>query len=268
MANEWINRAIKLRKSGLSYAKIAKEIGKDKQTVSYYLKLEGYGPNEKYVRTNQNQPNKKYVNENYFENINTEEKAYWLGFMYADGCVNSSRDSIELSLKEEDYDHIVKFKNALESEHIIGKKEKRTDSKTYISYRLCIKNKKLKSDLIKYGCTPKKTKTLEFPAIQEDLIGHFIRGYIDGDGCITSHKTSKISLEILGTYNFLNSIREYFQLDNDKYIYSFNHSDIKRLVITGEKAFNIIEQLYKNSTISLDRKFNRYKEFAALFRDK
>ena len=44
---EWINRAIELRKSGLSYAKIAKEIGKSKQTVSYYLKQEGYGPNEK-----------------------------------------------------------------------------------------------------------------------------------------------------------------------------------------------------------------------------
>ena len=119
---EWINRAIELRKNGLSYAKIAKEIGKSKQTVSYYLKQKGYGPNEKYIRINQNQPNKKYVDESFFDNIDTEEKAYWLGFMYADGCVNTSSNSFELSLKEEDYDHIVKFKNALHSEHKIGKK--------------------------------------------------------------------------------------------------------------------------------------------------
>lgn len=265
--NEWINQAIKLRKDGLSYAKIAKELGKSKQTVSYYLKEEGYGPNEKYIRTNQKQPNKKYVNENYFETIDTEEKAYWLGFMYADGCVNSSRDSIELSLKEEDYEHIVKFKNALNSEHKIGKKIKCINNKKYISYRLCIKSKKLKNDLIKHGCIPKKTKTLTFPNLRNDLVIHFIRGYVDGDGCITTHKTSKISLEILGIYDFLNGIRNFFNLDNSKYIYGFNHSDIKRLVITGQKAFNIIESMYKNCTISLDRKFNRYKEFAPLFRD-
>lgn len=265
---EWISRAIELRKSGLSYAKIAKEIGKSKQTVSYYLKQEGYGPNEKYIRTNQNQPNKKYVDENFFENIDTEEKAYWLGFMYADGCVNTSRESFELSLKEEDYDHIVKFKKSLHSEHNIGKKKKYTKDKCYISYRLCIRNKKMKQDLIKHGCVPKKTKVLTFPELRDDLIIHFIRGYVDGDGCITSHKTSKISLEILGTYEFLSAIRNYFKLDSDKYIYSFSHSDIERLIITGQKAFNIIERMYKDSTISLDRKFNRYKEFATLFRNK
>lgn len=265
--NEWIEQAIELRKNGLSYAKIAKELGKSKQTISYYLKENGYGPNEKYIRKNQKQPNKKYVNENFFEVIDTEEKAYWLGFMYADGCVNTSRDSIELSLKEEDFNHIVKFKNALDSEHKIGKKVKRINNKEYVSYRLHIRNKKLKDDLIKHGCIPKKSKVLTFPKLKNDLVIHFIRGYVDGDGCITTHKTSKISLEILGTYEFLNGIRSYFKLSNDKYIYNFNHSDVKRLVITGQKAFNIIESMYKDCTISLDRKFNRYKEFAPLFRD-
>lgn len=66
------------------------------------MKEKGYGPNLKYVRLNQKQPNKKYVNENIFENIDTEEKAYWLGFMFADGCINRTSDRIELSLKEED----------------------------------------------------------------------------------------------------------------------------------------------------------------------
>lgn len=106
-----INKAIELRKSGLSYAKIAVQVNADRKNVSYYLKEKGYGPNLKYVRQNQNQPNKKYVNENIFEIINTEEKAYWLVFMFADGCVNRTSDRIELSLKEDDHNHIQNFKS-------------------------------------------------------------------------------------------------------------------------------------------------------------
>ena len=264
----WINKAIELRKKGMSYANIAKEIGTDRKKVSFYLKEKGYGPNLKYVRLKQNQPNKKYVDENIFETIDTEEKAYWLGFLYADGCVNRTSDRIELSLKEDDYKHIWKFKNFLKSEHNIGKKQKVIKNKIFISYRLAITNKKLKYDLINKGCVPNKTKILKFPTedqVPKHLIHHFIRGYIDGDGCITNNQTSKVSLEILGTQNFLEGILKFYNLPINKYIYNFKHSDIKRLVLTGEKAFSIIEKSYKNSIIYLDRTFNLYNKFAPLF---
>lgn len=263
-----LNKAIELRQKGMSYNNIAKELHSSKQTISYYLKENGYGPNEKYIRNKQKQPNKKHLNEDYFENINTEHKAYWLGFMLADGCVNKTCDRIELCLKENDYNHIAKFKEDIESEHEIGQKKKFIDDKVFISYRLAVTSKKMKADLISHNCTPNKTKILTFPDIDEDMIPHLIRGYIDGDGCITSHTTSKISLEILGTYEFLSSIRKFFGLSENKYIYGFNHSDIKRLVITGKKAFEIIDSLYSNSDIYLNRKYDKYKEFAALFSDK
>lgn len=268
MFPKWINKAIELRKSGLSYAKIAVQVDANRKKVSYYLKEKGYRPNLKYVRQNQNQPNKKYVNENIFEIINTEEKAYWLGFMFADGCVNRTSDRIELSLKEDDYNHIQNFKSFLESEHVIGKKSKTINGKTYISYRLGITNKKLKQDLIRHGCVPNKTKILRFPTLEKELVKHFIRGYVDGDGCITSHCTSKVSLEILGTKEFLIEILKFYNLETDKYIYSFKHSDINRLILTGIKAFNVIKDLYDNSNIYLDRKFNLYNKFAPLFRNK
>lgn len=267
MFPEWIDKAIELRKSGLSYAKIAVQVNADRKKVSYYLKEKGYGPNLKYVRHNQKQPNKKHVNENVFEVIDTEEKAYWLGFMFADGCVNRTSDRIELSLKEEDYEHIKHFKSFLESEHTIGKKVKTINDKSYVSYRLGITNKKLKQDLINHGCVPNKTKVLQFPSLDKELIRHFIRGYVDGDGCITSHCTSKISLEILGTKEFLIEILKFYNLPTDKYIYGFKHSDINRLVLTGGKAFNVIEDMYNDSNIHLDRKFNLYNKFAPLFRD-
>ena len=132
----WLNRAIELREQGMSYNNIAKELRKDKRTVSYYLKEAGYGPNEKYQRFNQKQPNKKHVNEDYFEVIDTEEKAYWLGFLYADGSVGTSRYTVELALKEEDYEHILKFKEHIESEHKISKRQKEIDGKIFYSYRM------------------------------------------------------------------------------------------------------------------------------------
>lgn len=265
----WINEAIELRKSELSYAKIGELLNTDRKKVSFYLQEKGYGPSKTYKKAkNANQPNKKAVNENVFEKINTEEKAYWLGFMYADGCVNRTSNRIELSLKEEDYNHIVKFKTFLESEHTIGKKSKTIKDKIYISYRLGITSEKLKNDLIKHGCIPNKTKVLTFPNLNKKLIKHFIRGYLDGDGCITSQKTSKLSLEILGTQDFLRAILNHYNFPKDKYIYSFKHTDIKRLILSGENAFKVIEDLYKNSNIYLDRKFNSYNKFAPLFRNK
>lgn len=188
--------------------------------------------------------------------------------MYADGCVNRTSDRIELSLKEEDYNHIVKFKNFLQSEHTIGRKTKTVGDKIYTSYRLAITSKKLKQDLISHGCVPNKTKLLKFPDLDNNLKKHFIRGYVDGDGCITKHNTSKVSLEVLGTEDFLKAILDCYNFSKDKYIYTFKHSDIKRLVLSGKNAFKVINDLYENSNIYLDRKFNLYNKFAPLFRDK
>lgn len=265
----WINKAIELRQNGLSYAKIGELLNTDRKKVSFYLQEKGYGPSKSYRKAKiSNQPNKKHVDENIFKKIDTEEKAYQLGFLYTDGCVNRTSNRIELSLKEEDYEHIVKFKNFLKSEHKIGKKSKTIKDKTYISYRLGITNKNLKNDLIKHGCVPNKTKILQFPKLNKKLVKHFIRGYLDGDGCITHQTTSKMSLEILGTEDFLRAILDYYKFPSEKYIYTFKHSDINRLMLSGKNAFKVIDDLYKDSNIYLDRKFNLYNKFAPLFRDK
>ena len=44
-----------------------------------------------------------------FETIDTEEKAYWLGFMYADGYIGASRYSVGINLSLKDIDHLKKF---------------------------------------------------------------------------------------------------------------------------------------------------------------
>ena len=62
--------------------------------------------------------NKKFkVNDDYFEIIDTEEKAYWLGFLYADGCVARKGNYYNIKIDQAlyDYEHVLKFKEAINS---------------------------------------------------------------------------------------------------------------------------------------------------------
>ena len=157
--------------------------------------------------------NKYHVDENYFEQINTPNKAYWLGFLYADGCINQrmKKDKIsytlEITLQKDDVLHLEKMKMSLKSNAPIKYK---TIKNQYEACRLTICNKKICEDLIKLGCTPRKSLILTFPTeeqVPKELIPHFIRGYLDGDGCVFN-KDGQSSISFIGTKDFLNSIQE------------------------------------------------------------
>lgn len=155
---------------------------------------------------------KKYnIDENYFSKINSPNKAYWLGFLYADGCVLKTQKSyiLELSLKSEDRTHLEKFKMCLKSNVPI---KDRIIKEKYHACRIAICNKKICEDLIKLGCVPKKSLILKFPTeeqVPKDLIPHFIRGYFDGDGCVYNDSDlKKMSVSFVGTEDFLISLQE------------------------------------------------------------
>ena len=257
MLPNWIEKAENLYKQQLSFTEIGRRLNVDRKKVSYYLQKLGYKPNHKFMpKTEVIQKNKIFINDNYFEVIDTEHKAYWLGFLYADGYISETKNNIELSLKESDLEHLKLFQKDLESKHELKKKIK---DNCYISYRLSFNSKKMKQDLIKKGCIPNKSLVLKFPNIEQvpqELIPHFIRGYFDGDGCITKHATSSISLEILGTEELLKGICDYFNIKG--HIYTFNHSSVKRFMIAGNEAIKILDCLYKDSTIHLNRKFDKF----------
>lgn len=275
----WINEAIKLREQNISYKNIAKILNVNKITISYYLKAKGFGPNKKYQRLIQNQPNKKNIKENIFEKIDSEEKAYWLGFLYADGAIGSVADNIELCLKESDLKHIEKFKLFLGSEHKIGKKIKKWNNKEYISYRLTVRNKKIKNDLINLGCTPQKTFTIKFP--NNDIVPNkfkkdFIRGYNDGDGSVTNSTCSILRIEFVGPTEFIKESANFFGYKS--YIYSYrkykgsgkkyeSYEKLSRLILEGKNAYDFLNLIYKDASIYLDRKYEKYLYFAQLYRD-
>lgn len=137
-----------------------------------------------------------HFDEDYFENIDTEEKSYWLGFFYADGYVRDRKTHSESRLKLgiKDLEHLEKFKKTLKADNDIQIKEKLAI--------LALNTRKFTKHLIDKGCHQRKTFTIKFPYfLNEHLIRHFIRGYFDGDGCI-NHKKDKRDGSERGCWRF------------------------------------------------------------------
>jgi len=201
----------------------------------------------------------------YFNNINTEEKAYWLGFLYADGCIADSDGTkrLQTSLKSEDYEHLHKLKKSLKSTHPIHFriiKSGKMQGKKYCS--LFIRTNELCNALIKLGCTPRKSLTLEFPELPKNLIPHFIRGYFDGDGSVFISKekhwrSGKISEVIhyrfVGTENFLKKVDENINLKG--YLQKIKGSKAFELAYKRDKKLKpFYDYLYSKASIFLERK--------------
>lgn len=209
---------------------------------------------------------KKKINSNYFSIIDSEEKAYWLGFLTADGYVKGT-GSIEVGLAEIDVEHLNKLKNSLCSEHKLSRKETKltVNDKVYVSYKLSFKDKVMTNDLIKYGLTPNKSYDAYIPIeiINSKYIKHYIRGLFDGDGSLYSYKQAngkeryEISI-VSGSEKMINDITEiiknHLKIDM-KYRLSRNLHEVRLYDQFQIKTF--LNWIYTDSVIYLDRKYNK-----------
>lgn len=206
----------------------------------------------------------------YFRNINTEEKAYWLGFLYADGCITDKRIIVDLHIK--DIEHIKKFQKYVDSSHklwIHG------DNDQYV--RLVVGCKEMCIDLCQNGCVPRKSLILSFPdktIVPTDLMSHFIRGYFDGDGCLSfsqglrkrnDRNPDKLYpyglwfLKIVGTKSMMTGISKYLEMTNKLYQYDININNFSLKCGGNKKVKEIMSKFYDNANIYLDRKYEKYK---------
>ena len=201
------------------------------------------------------------INENIFEVIDSEEKAYWLGFLYADGYVDTDR-GIDLTLQELDLDHLKKFRDFIGGNIKIQEKNISLNNKSFKAYRVGVSRKKIANDLINLGCFQNKSLILKFPTFEqvpENLIHHFMRGYFDGDGSIRFSQ-GQLTFSVLGTKEFLDVYDTFLLrlgMKKCKYsmcgkAYELRHGGN----IQVKKIFNFI---YNNATIYLERKYIKFK---------
>lgn len=223
---------------------------------------------------------RKYkVNDNFFDVIDTQEKAYVLGLLFADGTVYKKANRLKLDLAESDIDILYKLKEVLNFEgdiHIYGDTKKFfSNEKEYKCQRLgrlLINSPQLTKRIIELGRGNVKNDSIFPTKIPKDLIRHFIRGYFDGDGHLsywcdnstTGHK--KFSMGFCGTVNIVNSLSKI--LDSKFQC----HSDIRsrhpdrdnnnvQSTFTGNRLCKrIMDWIYEDSTIYLKRKHDKYLE--------
>ena len=154
---------------------LAKEIGCSKSFVEKVWREEGLKKDSTF---------RYFCNEDFFKAIDNEKKAYWLGFIAADGCVykrEKHQGLIQISIKECDIELLEEFRKDIDSTHPINKQKQMVS--------VAITSQKMFEDLVEKGIVPKKTWCFDFEKIF-DKVGKkffpdFLRGYFDGDGCVS-----------------------------------------------------------------------------------
>lgn len=199
------------------------------------------------------------VDSDFFSKIDTEAKAYLLGFLYADGYVTGG-NSIGLSLATVDLSHVEKFRSDIQATYPIHNYETETSYGLAKYSRLLVNDKKMYSDLVNHGLVERKTNIIVFPekSILPEHIHHFIRGYFDGDGSMSGLKKDTYCIKICGTESILRAFESYFPIgDNERKLYQRKEGQIVRsLDISGKYQIKAcIEYMYKDATVYLDRKY-------------
>lgn len=216
-------------------------------------------------------------NEDFFEKIDSEEKAYWLGVVASDGHVNLKNNNVKLTLKYIDYDLVFKFAEALDYDGPIKVEDVETvlpsgeKCKSKIA-QVTICSKKLVSSLVKLGFDNHKTYTLDFDFsnIPQELLKHFLRGYFDGDGTcnITRGPSGKICYHVVctGSTIMMKKIEDIIKkeingINTEVFPPKKERPWTSVVRVNGKEWFECFNNyLYKDATIYLYRKYKRYKE--------
>lgn len=232
----------------VSIEKMAKIFKMSQTKISAILKYYGVKENNKLKSIK--------FDEDYFENIDTEHKAYFLGLIFADGYNSTDKYNLEITLKSDDLHILEEFEKQLNTYNKI--KDKCVNGVIY--KRMLLSSKKMSTDLEKIGCIQNKSLVLKFPKIRKDLENHFIRGYFDGDGCISINLDKKYySFRLIGTKDFLNKVIELMDMQKVKLQPKGTNKLNYQLGYGGRNnIIKIRNYLYKNSTIYLNRKYNKF----------
>lgn len=205
------------------------------------------------------------ANYDIFEKIDSNEKAYWLGFLAADGCNYQRKQnaSIIINIHQKDIEQLKKFKNFCQTEaEIVSYITSVGFSNNTPMCKIVLNSKKMSLDLADKGIVPQKSLILKPPKIEQKYYLPFILGYFDGDGSI--YKTSQYnnySLSFQGTKEILIWICDVLKLEIplEQRKESVKNEYYIRCGGTN-KPYNILKQLYNSCEIHLERKYQIYKE--------
>lgn len=266
--SEQIDQLHKEGKTALEIATILKF--KYPQPVYNYFKKMCW---KNLTREEYNFHTKYTVNQSFFEDIDSEDKAYILGFICADGHIDTKYKRIVIALQDSDYKILEKIRDAMNSNHPIHRHIKRKNPYTKANHlvieqcTIAINGKELIEPLVNMGLNNIKTYTLDrkiMNFVPKNLWRHFLRGYLDGDGNITWGKeyssSKKYIIQVCGNRDFLeHSYQTFYPSDCSIYKYKTSKQCCVWKLTDKRKVLEFLNLLYGDATIYLDRKYNTYK---------
>lgn len=259
---EWLNEQYNILK--LNIGQIAKNANTMTCVINRFLKKYGLLEEGKSIRIKKNSYNLRF-----FDVIDSPEKAYWLGFIYADGHVDLKYNHLGIKLQQNDKNHLVKFKNLIGDEALQIKcfsEYSSLDDKYHDKAELRINNKEIVEQIAQLGATSSKHQH-QIPFLTDTLIRHFIRGYFDGDGTLNINVTKEnCAISFYGGPIVLNFIATIFGkiLYNTFTVRKIKTANVYALTIGGAIQTNaLMHYMYydTNPQIYLERKYNKWYEF-------
>jgi hypothetical protein len=255
---------LKLSNEKMSPIQIARKLNYNPVTVNSILITNG-------IRYRKNQGNIRY-----FEKIDSHRKAYFLGFIAADGCIQSLNKhckGLSITIHSKDkyiLEYLIKEMKC--DKQLLHLTTKMCNSDKYKDHvRFVMGNTPLYNDILQWGITEKKSMTMSniIPNIPKEFRKSFILGYFDGDGCVMTQKQSKIqkgrikiypphglNIFIRGTKEFLIGIAEELNIQH----YSIKFDKTHGLFFSRKEEVVKFFDCYKNCDIFLTRKHDIFLE--------
>lgn len=249
--NERAELVLELHKQGKTTRCIATELHISRNTIRSIYKANN-------IIT---KPRKYIIDETFLNQIDSEEKAYFLGWMWSDGGVNDRDDCFAIDLQGTDGLILEKISRFFSNQPMVKYYK---DSRYRCGYyaRLTIYSKILKQRLIELGCMPRKTFVIKYPDfLTDDLHRHFVRGELEGDGCIEIDR-GRSCITILGTYDLLNGINEVLERQTG---ITGKLKDLENIYSLKIQSYNRVNKflnwVYLDCNIYLDRKHQEYLKY-------
>lgn len=224
----------------------------NKYNIERYKKAQIFNPN---------------MNEDYFENIDTQNKAYFLGLIIADGNVfkednnkSNRQSSISITLQDSDNYILSKFKEEIFVNTSVASDGRGTST-------IAVRSNKMADDLLKYNIMERKSFSTSLPNIDDNLMKHLIRGILDGDGSVQGRQTDiknryKHSVGFCGTKLLMTQIRDYLvgklNLTNVS-VYTYKNRELSMVTWSAVKDMKLLyHYLYDDAEIYLIRKKEKF----------
>lgn len=249
-----IDEAVRLYNEGISCNEIGRILDQSHHTVLYALKLRG-------VKIKTKRELKFYknytINESAFEDLNTEESAYFYGWLVTDGWVR--KDNISIELQRGDIEILDNFKNYMQSSNEIFHRD-RLQPSGFVS-EMCsfgFSHRPVLERLTSLGLVERKSFITYCPEVFK-YNRHFWRGVIEGDGHIS---TSSNRMQLTGSYQLTKDFMDYcsFLNPNIRITQSSKVNVFDARVSNYNDVKLILDELYRECTLKLSRKYNVYLE--------